>query len=92
MAGLSGEIKEVVRSLDQVTQAVGVANVRNVNLKLVRDPFEIVAIPAVIWQQAVHYRNLRAHAVESPGQVGADKAQAARDQHLRSLKLLLRGG
>ena len=41
MAGLAGEIEEVVLVLNQVPHAVGVAYVGNVDMHLVADAFDV---------------------------------------------------
>src|SRR3954462_4851250 len=42
MARLPGQVKKVILALDQVTQAVGVANIRDVDLKPILQAFDIV--------------------------------------------------
>jgi hypothetical protein len=90
MAGLPGKVKEIVLPLDEVTQTVSVTHVRDVNLEPV-DPFNVVTIPSVIWNQAVNDSYLRTQAIESPREIGTNEAQATSDQNPGSPELVFHG-
>src|ERR1700719_2762177 len=86
MAGLSREVEKIIFSLHEVAQAVGIANIRDIDLHPVLQSIEVVKISAVIRNEAVHDRDHSAQANEPAGEIRTDKAQAAGDQHLRSFK------
>jgi hypothetical protein len=91
MAGLAGEVEEVIFPLHERAEAVGVADVGDVDLEPVADALDVVTIPAVIGQKAIHHGNVGAEGVEAPGEVRADKAEAAGDQDARVGELVFHG-
>ena len=58
MAGLAGEIEEIILLLDQVAHAVFIAHVGDVDLDLVFDPVDVEQVAAVFRHQAVHKQNV----------------------------------
>src|SRR5262249_29958127 len=81
VARLTGQIEEVVLSLHQVAHTVFVANVRDVDADTISDVVNIKEIAAVFRNQAVNERDLSAEVDQMPGQIGADEAEAAGDEH-----------
>ena len=60
MTGLPSEVEQVILVLDEVPQAVGIADIRDIHLEAIPDWFDVVKVPAVIRNQAVYDRNFRA--------------------------------
>src|SRR5205085_9733956 len=91
MTGLPGEVKEIVLALDQVAQTMGVADVGDIDLKPILEPFDVVKIAAVIRDQAVHDCDNGTKAVETPGKVRTNKAETTGNENARSFKLAFHG-
>src|SRR3954463_4890930 len=87
MARLPGEVEKVILVLDEIAQAMSVAHVGDVDLDAVPNALDVVKIPAVIRDQTVHDRDIRAEIDKAAGEVGADEAEAARDQDAGAIKL-----
>ena len=83
VARLPGEVEEVIFSLHQVPQAMAVANIGDVDLDAVANVFDVIKIAAVIRDQTIDDRHLRAKLNETPREIRSDEAQAAGDEHAR---------
>ena len=80
MARLAREVEQNVLALQEIPEAVLVADVGDVDPDLIRDLRHVAEVPPVLRDQAVNQRHVRAFANEAAGEVRADEPQAAGDQ------------
>ena len=94
VARLPREVEQVVLALNQVLQAVLVADVGDVHADLVLDPRDVVEVAAVLGDQRVDENDAATRLDEHARQVRADEAEPAGDQDALAAELLseLEGG
>ena len=80
MAHLAGQVEEHVLTLDQGAHRIGIAHIGNVDAQPVFVPGNVKQIAAIVRDQRIDQRDMRAQIGQSPRQVGADEAQAAGDK------------
>ena len=69
VAGLPGQVEEIVLALHQVVHAVRVAHIGDVDPHPVLDAGDVEQVAAVFRDQAVHQGDLRPELDQPPGQV-----------------------
>src|SRR4051794_23601653 len=69
VTGLPGKVKQVVLALDEVPQAMGVADIGDIHLNAVPDWFDVEKASAVIRNQAVNDRNSGAQSDQAKREV-----------------------
>jgi hypothetical protein len=89
VAGLPGQVEEIILPLHQVAHAVGVAHIGYVDPHPVLDAGDVEQVAAVFWDHAVHHSDVRTQVHQTAGRVGADEAQAAGDDYLFLTKNIL---
>ncbi len=92
VAGLPGEVEKVVLPGHEVVDAVGIAHVGDVDLHPAAQVLDVEGVAAVFGDEAVDQGYVRARRDEPPRKVGADKAQAAGDEHIFALQSGLGNG
>ena len=80
MAGLASKIEETIVPLNQVAHAVLVSHVGDIDPHPVFDAGDVEQVTAVFGDEAVHQGHAGAEVQQSPRQVRADEAEAARDE------------
>ncbi len=89
---LAGQIEEHVLTNDERTQAVRVADVRDVHRHTVLDPGDVRSISAVFRHEGVDEDDVRGRVDELAGKVRTEKAQPAGDQDALTAKVLRESG
>ena len=77
MAGLTGEVEEIVHASNQVLHGMNIPHIRNIDPDLVFDGFHIPKIPAIGGNEAVHQRYIRAKFHQPDGEIRPNEAQPA---------------
>jgi hypothetical protein len=88
VACLSGEVKQIVLTLHQVSHAEFIPNVRNIDSNTAFIPPQIEEISAVVRDQAVYDRHAGPSIGQSPGQIAPDEAQPSGDQNALAREIL----
>ena len=82
VAGLPGQVEQIVLALHQIVHAVLVAHIGDVDPHPVLDAGDVEQVAAVFRDQAVHQGDLRPQLDQPAGQVRADEAEAARNNYM----------
>src|SRR5262249_9365400 len=81
VAGLTGEVEQIILLLHEVTHAVGVAHVGDVHLNQWLDARDCKKVATLFRYEAVNQKHARADGSEPSRQIRADESQRASDQH-----------
>ena len=81
VADLAGQVEDHILALNQGAHGIGVAHVGNVDLQAIFVAGDVEAIAAIVGDERVDQGDAGAQVDQPPGEVGADKAQAAGDEH-----------
>ena len=87
VACLASEVEEIILSLHQIAHAVGIAHVRDVDLQAVAEWLDVKKIPAIIRDEAVEHRDLRAEMEQLLREIRSDKSKPAGDQNFAALEM-----
>jgi hypothetical protein len=88
VARLPGEIEKKMLPAQKLRQAVPVAHVGEMDARLALEPAHVAAVAAVFRDEAVEQRDLRPELHEGAGEVRADEAESAGDEHALSAESL----
>ncbi len=86
MTGLSCEIKKKLLTLNQIADAVFIANVRNIYAQLVLDAFNIEQVASIFRNEAVYERYFGAEVHQPSCQVGTDESKSSGNQNPSALE------
>ena len=81
MAGLPGEVEQVMLAAQKLGQAVPVAHIGQIDVQFALKAADIAPVAAVFGNQAVEQRDLGAERHKLPSQVGSDEAEPAGDEY-----------
>src|SRR5690606_38940947 len=88
VARLSREIEQKMLPTQKLRQAVPITNIGEVDADLPLQTAHIAAVAAVFRDKAVEQRDLRPELYERAGEVRADEAETAGDEHSLSAEVL----
>ena len=87
MAGLACEIEEEVLILEEVVDAVGISNVRDVDLNIVLEGLDVEEVTPVLWYQRVDDGDPSPGFNEPLSEVRADEPKPPGDKDALTLKV-----
>src|SRR6266550_994042 len=81
VAGLGGQVEEVVLVSEQVEHRMPITHITDVHLDRRLQIRNVEQIPAILRNEAVDERYVRAQPDESAGEIGPDQAEPASDEN-----------
>ena len=88
MACLAGEVEQIVLTLDQVSHAEFIPNVRNVDANPAFISLQVEEVSPVFGDKAVYDRHPGTQIGQGPGQIASDEAQSPGDQNALAGEIL----